>query len=152
ALADVPLREAELAAARATSVSAQTSVAQPVHLEAAAAEADAALAKVETELVNLPFQTRAAEARLRLARVTLERRKTGPEVVPGLSIEQSQTDADAATAQVDELKARLPRLEREAAALRLRRDAVRQQLKLRVEETRRAAEADANVKAAEARL
>src|SRR5262249_60892163 len=33
ALADVPLREAELAAARATSVAAQTSVAQPVHLE-----------------------------------------------------------------------------------------------------------------------
>src|SRR5262245_50843465 len=47
---DVRLREAELSAAQATLTAARTSLNQPIHLETAVAEAEAALAKLETEL------------------------------------------------------------------------------------------------------
>ncbi len=50
AKADLDLREAELDEARATLTAAVTRFEQPVHLEAALGEANAALAKIETEL------------------------------------------------------------------------------------------------------
>src|SRR5207248_172621 len=70
--ADLQIHEAELAQGCATVTAAQTRFRQPVHLEAAWAEAAATLAKTETERGNLPFQLRAAETRLRLARLDLE--------------------------------------------------------------------------------
>ena len=62
ALTDLQLREAELAEAKAARTAAATRYEQPVHLEAALAEADALLARVGTELQNLPFALRRARA------------------------------------------------------------------------------------------
>src|SRR5207253_2225797 len=67
--ADQRLRQAELVAMKAVLAAARTNVAQPVQLEAACAEAGAMLAQKETELGNLPFQLRAADAKLQLARI-----------------------------------------------------------------------------------
>src|SRR5690606_19559606 len=58
---------------------------------------------------------------------------------------------DASMAELKELQGREPQLEREAQALRQRRDALARQLELLIDETRQVAEAEAQVKAAEAR-
>ena len=111
--AEVHLREAELAVARAARDAAQTNLQQPVHLEAARAEADALLARAETELANLPFQLRAAEARKRLAQVDWENKTAVPGAVPALTVVQARSELDTATATVEELTNRQPRLEHE---------------------------------------
>ena len=70
AQANLKLREAELQQVEAAVHAAHTRFEQPVHLEAALGEAEAALADVETELKNLPFETRRAEAQLQFAERT----------------------------------------------------------------------------------
>src|SRR4051794_17332159 len=60
--AELQLRTAELESAQTALQSARTNVDQPVHLEAAGAEADAMLAQKETELGSLPFLLRSAES------------------------------------------------------------------------------------------
>jgi len=64
--ADFRLRKAERANAESGLRAAQTNLDKPVHLEAALAEAEAMLAQKETELGNLPFSLKSAEARLHL--------------------------------------------------------------------------------------
>src|SRR5207245_11144013 len=62
--ADLQLRQAEIVSAQAALQAARTNNEKPVHLEAMLAEAGAMLAQKETELGNLSFQLKAAEARL----------------------------------------------------------------------------------------
>jgi RND family efflux transporter MFP subunit len=149
---ELQLREAERASAQVNLKAAQTRVAQPLQLQAALAEADATLARSETELANLPFQLRAAESRQKFAKVNLDGKTAVAQTVAGFAISQAQSDLDSATASAEELKGRQVRLEREVQALTCRRDALRKQLELKTEETRQAGEAEANLKAAEARL
>src|SRR5262249_37805235 len=68
ARADVQLREGELAAAQAGLLAAQARLDQPLHLQVELADAEAALAKVETDLVQLPIQLKAALARQQFAK------------------------------------------------------------------------------------
>jgi len=149
---ELQLREAERGSARVNLKAAQTRVAQPLQLQAALAEADATLVRSETELANLPFQLRAAESRQKFAKVNLDGKTAVAQTVAGFAISQAQSDLDSAAATAEELKGRQVRLEREVQALTCRRDALRKQLELKTEETRQAGEAEANVKAAEARL
>jgi RND family efflux transporter MFP subunit len=152
--ADLRLRRADLAGTKAALAAARTNAAQPAHLQAALAEAEATLAQKETELGDLPFRLRTAESRLHLARAHLDR--LGPGYATGAVTERSYQEAEnelkAATASVDEIKAREPRLKREVEAQTDRRNAMRQRLELKTEETRQLAEAEATVEAAEARL
>lgn len=150
--ADFALRQAEIAGARSTLATARTNFAKPVSLEAAFAEADAALAQKETERAALPAQLRAAEAKLLLARQTLDgavRAASGVSVINRL---QYEADRDTCAAAADELKAKRDRIEREVAALARKRDALRQRLELKTEEARQLGEADAALHAAEARV
>ena len=62
ALADLKLREAEVEETRSQLKAAKTRFAQPVHLEASLREAEAALARTETLLKNLPFELQRAIA------------------------------------------------------------------------------------------
>ena len=146
------LKEAELAAVRATFVAAQAQVDRPVHLQAALADAESLLAKVKTELVNLPFVIRAAESRRQFAQQDLEGKKSVGEALAGRLVQRAQSDFDSATAALEELHARKPSLEAEAAALLHKCEALRSQLELKTEETRRLAEAGAGVRSAEARV
>ena len=146
------LREGELAAASAEATAARVAFEQPLELQAALADAESEFARLQKELTNLPFKVRAAAARLELARQDLEGKRQAGEAVAGRSLQRARNEFDAATAALDELRARQPGLEREAAAIEQKRDALQKQLDLRSEETRRLAEALANVQVSEARL
>jgi RND family efflux transporter MFP subunit len=151
AQADLQLREAELQSAEAEQQAARLQLENPVHLQAALAEARSQLTKAETELARNPFLVQAAEARYRYAVQSLEAKQSAGAAIPGDVLRQAQSEHDRAEAELRELQARLPRLEQEAAALRERQEALALQLELLVDEKRRASEADAQVKAAQAR-
>jgi len=146
------LREAERDAAEAVLRAARTNVAQPVHLEAAYADAEAALAMLETEINSLPFQVQAAEARRTLARQDLDGKQAAAEAIAGRSVQKSQHEFDAAAAALAELQQRAPNLVRQHEAWRRKCEALRTKLRLKTDETRAADEAKANLAAAEARL
>jgi RND family efflux transporter MFP subunit len=151
--AEAQMRQGELAQARAALTAAETRFRQPVHLEAALAEAAAALAKVETERAALPTQVRAAEARLKLARTDLEGKTAIGDrgAVSPRALAQSQSEWETAAAGVDELKARQTSLAREAEAMAARRDALKRQLELKTDEGRLLGDAEAGVTIADAR-
>jgi RND family efflux transporter MFP subunit len=151
--AQARLRRAEVASARANLAAACTSLEKPVHLLAAFAEADATLAQKQTEVTGVSFQLRTAQARLRLARASYDGKKQSAAAgaLPEIQLHQAQSELDSAAAAVEELQARTVRLGREVEAQALRRDALRQRLELKVEETRNLADAEAQMEAAAAR-
>lgn len=149
---DLALAEAELNSAKATLIAANRSFEHPVHLEAPVAEAEAELAKITTELKNVPFLVTAAEARLQLARQTLEGKRSAAGAIPGRSIQTAEKEFEQAKAAVNELKQRGPSLKAESEAWQRKCDALRRQLELKNEEHRRVGEAKAAVKSAEARV
>jgi RND family efflux transporter MFP subunit len=149
--ADLRLREAEVAGAKATLASARTNFDKPVSLEAAFAEADATLAQKETERATLPAQLKSAEARCLLARQTVGGAVRAGSAISALTMQQYEGERDMSHAAVEELKSRQARIEREIAAQTQRRDALRKRLELKTEETRQLGEAEAAQKAAEAR-
>jgi HlyD family secretion protein len=148
--AELRLREAELARAQAKWKTTRRRIESPVHLEAAVAEAEAAWAKVQTDLGTLPARLDAAEARLRFCRLDLEGKRAAQAAVSGRAVDQAQADLEAAAAAVEELKIRKTTLETERAALATRHDTLQRQLELKIDETGDADEAEANVQAAEA--
>jgi HlyD family secretion protein len=150
--ADVKLRAGELAAVRAGLVAAQVRLDTPLHLTVEVADAEAALAKVETELTTLPFQLRAARSRQQFAATDLDRKEKNAAAIPENAILRAKTDAEAADAAVEELQARQKRLPVEVAALKDKRDALRQKLQRKTDEVRQLAEAEASVRVAEARV
>ncbi len=86
--ATLHLREAEVQEAQATVDAAQTNLKIPAHLELPLAEADAALAVIQTELSNLPRQIERAEARLRLAEIDLHSKEKNKDAISGILIER----------------------------------------------------------------
>lgn len=148
--AELRLREAELARARAKWKTAGRRIQSPLHLEAPLAEAEAAWAKVQTELGTLPSQLDAAEARLRFCRLDLAGKLAAQSAVSGRAVDQARTELETAAAVVEELKTRQTKLASELAALATRRDTLQRQLELKIDETGEADEAAANVQAAEA--
>jgi RND family efflux transporter MFP subunit len=152
AKANQQLQEAALAEARAQLRAATTRFEQPVHLVATLGEAEAALAKIETELQNLPFATRRAEADLEFARQNLDGKRASEGAVAGRAIDQAHSSHDGARALVEELRDRRASLENERKAFVQRRDALETQLKLLADEKRDREEAAARVAAAAARV
>jgi RND family efflux transporter MFP subunit len=148
--AELRLREADLAKARANSTSARSRNKYPVHLEAPLSEAEAALAKVQTELGSLPAKLAAAEAHLRFARLDLDGKTAAKAALSQRAVDLAQSELETATAVVQEIQTRKGRLEAETAALSARRDTLKQQLDLKIDETRDVDTGEANVKAAEA--
>lgn len=152
ALADQKLREAELEVAQATLAAAKTRFEEPVHLEAALEEAEAALAKTDTQLRNLPFEIHQAEARLEFAKTDYEGKSAVEGAVAGRAIDEAKSRMLTARAMVDGLRDRETSLKKERAALIGRRDAVERQLELLTDEIKAKDEAAAQVKAATARV
>jgi len=150
--ADIRLREGELAGARAGRTAAKARRDRPIHLQVDLAEADAVLARTETERGNLAFQLRAAQVRQRFAHEDQEAKQKGSGSVPEVTIRKARSDLEAANAAVEELQARQQRLPVEIAALKDKRDALSQKLQYRIDEIRQAAEAEALVQVADARL
>lgn len=152
ALADLELREAELQQAKATLAAAETRFQQPVHLEAALGEAEATLAKIATELKNLPFEVRRAQADMSAMKKDYQGKLESKGVVSGTDIDIAKSKSDSAQALVEELGNRAASLEKEKAALTQRRDALKTQLALLADELKAKDEAAAQVRGAEARV
>ena len=152
AQADLRLREAEQRAAQATLHAATTRFEQPVHLEANVGEAEAELAVVETQLANLPFEIRRAEAALTYAKRNYEGKSSAGGSVAARVVDQAKSELASAQALAEELRKRGYSLTKQRTALGRRRDALQTQLELRIDERRAKDEAAANVDAAEARV
>lgn len=152
ALADLTLREAELDEANAASTAAETRFRQPVHLEAALGGSEAALAKNETALKNLPFAARRAEADYEAMKKDYEGKFSARGVVAGVEIDFAGSKVDSALALVEELRDRVDSLEKERAALVQRRNALKTQLELLADETKEKDKAQAKIKGAKARV
>ena len=152
ALANLDLRLAELEEAQAALDAARTRFEQPVHWDAAISEAQSLLARLNTEIKNLPFEIRRAEADLEAARQVHENKVAARGVVAGVEIDIAKSKVDAARALVEELHGRRASLMNEQEALRQRCHALRTQRKLLVDETQAKEAAMAKTQAAQARV
>lgn len=152
ALADLALRQAELDETRAALAAAETRFKQPVHLQAALGEAVAALARVQTQLKNLPFELRRAEADHEAVAKVYEGKQAASGVVAGIEIDLAKSKLASALALVEELRNRAGSLQSEQAALNQRREALETQLELLADEIRAKDEAAAKVQGGAARV
>lgn len=152
AIANRRLAEAELKRAEAAFVAARKRYEQPVHLEARLAEASAALAKVDTMLTNLPFETERAKAEMDFAERDYKRNVGAAQSLSEREIDQSKTDYETAKAYLQELQDRHTSLVSEQKAITQRRDALRDLLDMLADEIEAKDRADAQVKAQEARV
>ncbi|OYW25102.1 MAG: hypothetical protein B7Z55_00360, partial [Planctomycetales bacterium 12-60-4] len=150
--ADVRLREAEVLSARAAYAAAKTLFDEPISLQATLAEAEATLAKIETELARLPSSIRATEARRDFAEQEVASKEKARDAVPAITLQRARSDLEMALATLDEHRQQAKSLERERQASAKRRDVLRRQLELKVEETRQVAEMEAKMQAAEAQV
>ena len=152
AIADRQLAEAELKRAEAAFVAAKKRYEQPVHLEAKLAEASAALAKVDTMLANLPFETERAKAEMDFAERDYKRNVGAAQSLSEREIDQSKTDYETAKAYLQELQDRHTSLVSEQKAITQRRDALRDLLDMLADEIEAKDRAEAQVKAQQARV
>ena len=150
--ADLKLGQAQQQAVRATLAAARTRFERPVHLEAGLAEAEAELAAVQTQLANLPFETRRAEAILAYAKGSYEAKSSAGDAITGRAIEEARSQYESARALAEELRGRVTPLERQKTALARRRDALQVQLELRADERRAKDESEADLQAVAARV
>ncbi len=146
------LRRAELKSMEADSKAAKRRIENPVHLQAALAEAESTLAKNETELAKIPFLIESAEAQLKYANDNLSGKEAALGAVAGRLVNQARSERDIGDATVNELRQRSPRLASEIVALRARVSALYEQLNLLIEESRQLEDAVAKVEAAKAKL
>jgi HlyD family secretion protein len=152
AIANRQLAEAELERSKATLVAATTRFNQPVHLEAALAEADTSLAKINTMLKNLPFETQRAELQMKFSMRDYQRNLAATTSVSEREIDQAKTELETTKALLRELQDREASLQREKTAIGQRREALNVQLQLLADETQAKDESQASVKSAEARV
>ncbi len=152
ALAELKLREAELENARAALSAATVRFEQPVHLEAELGDAEAMLAKLETQLKNLPFEIRRAEAERDFLQKDYDGKFSAKDAVSARAVDKAESDLASAKALVEELRDRVASLAKEQTALAQRRDALRTQLELLADERQAKDEAAARVKAAAAAI
>jgi RND family efflux transporter MFP subunit len=146
------LRKSERTVAQAGLEAAQTTFDQPVQLEAAHAEAEAELARLNTEIKNLPFLIKAAEARLTFADQELTRKKAVGNALATRIVQMAQSECDSATAALQELKERGPTLEIQQKAWQRKCDALHRRLTMKTDEARALAEAKAQVESAGTRV
>ena len=125
---------------------------EPIQLQAALAEAEAQLAKVQTELNRLPSLQRAAQAKVTLAEKEVESKTKSQDAVAGIIVQRARSELEVARALIDEYEAQTKSLALERVALTKRRDVVQRQLELKVEETRNLAEADAKRHSSDAQV
>jgi hypothetical protein len=126
--------------------------AEPLPLISALAEADAVLAKIETELARLPTLIRAAESKREFSERELAGKSQVKDSIAAISIQRVKSDLETARAQVDEHLQQTKSLERERQALTKRCDVLKRQLDIKVDETRRLSEAKAQLQVTEAQL
>lgn len=151
-LADLKLREAELEEAQVLLAAATTRLEQPVHLEALLAEAEVALAKIESQVESAPFEIRRAEAQFELAKRNYEGKSALKGVVAGRAIDEARSALTTATASLEDLQAQKAPLRKEQKALVAHRDALKTLFELKAGELKAKRETEAKLKVAQARV
>ncbi len=136
------IREGELSGAQAEYDAAKLRLEHPVHLQVQLADSQSAIAKVHTELANLPYLIESAAANLKFALSDLKGKQSAQGAISGRIIERSESEYAVAQARLEELRNRQPFLQRESDALQGKVEVQQKQLELLVEENRqlRAAE------------
>ena len=152
ALADLELRQAELEETQATLTASEIRLQKPVHLEAALGQSEAALAQIQIQLTNFPFEIVRAEADYEAMKRDYEGKIAAKGVVAGVAIDLARSRHISAEALLEELQDRLESLRKGASGLTQRRDALRTELELLTDETRQRDASKAQVRAARARL
>jgi len=152
AIANRQLAEAELERSEAACAAAKTRFDQPVHLEAKLATADADLAKINTSLTNLPFETQRAESELKFTQRNFDRMEKAANSVSQREIDRARADYETAQAQLAEFRDRKFSLEKELSAVKQKRDAINLQLQLLIDETKEKDETLAMLDVAKAKL
>jgi multidrug efflux pump subunit AcrA (membrane-fusion protein) len=152
AAADLIINEAAVSIVKAEVQAAHTKFEKPVHLEAALSEAQAALAAVTTDLTNLPFELRRAEAQLKFAEKDYQGKQSSQGSVSERAVNEALSALDTVRATVEELRTRSDTLAAQQAALIRRRDALKVQLELLADETQAKQQADAKLQEATAKL
>lgn len=152
ARADEKLRRAEVDQAKANLAAAITRFEQPVHLEAALSQAEAELAKTETLLKDLPFHLKRAQADYDANLKDYEGKQAARDVVAGIDVDKAESARDSSLASVEEYRDRIVSTRKEQSALIDKRDALQTQLELLADERKARDEAQAKLKAAEARV
>ena len=144
------IRDGEVNRAKAELKAARILAANPVHLEVQLADAQSTMAKAQTELAKLPFLIDAAEANAQYAMSSMEGKRKARGAISDRIIGRSESEHAAADAELQELRSRMPNLQREVDALANKVDAIKRQIDLLVDETRRVEEAEAKLQTAEA--
>ena len=144
------IRDGEVSRANAEHDAAVIRFENPVHLQVQLADAQSTLAKAQSELMALPYRITAAEANLKFARNSMEGKRLAKGAISDRIIDRSESDHDAAEAELQELRSRIPNLQREVDALSDKVEVIKRQLKLLVEETRQVEEAKARLQSAKA--
>ena len=144
------MRKGEVEEAQATLTAARTNLEFPTQLELPLAEAEVALATLETELTNLPNLLKRAEARLRLADADWQAKSENKQSIQAILVVRAQSEFDVAQSEVDELTKRRPALELQRAALVRKRAAAAKRLELKTDETRAVSGAIAHLSSFEA--
>ena len=150
--AEVQNQRAILDAARAALDAAKVYFREPISLQAGLAEAEAQLAKVQTELNRLPSLQRAAQAKVTLAEKEFESKSKSQDAVAAIIVQRARSELEIARASIDEYEAQTESLLFERVALTKRRDVVMRQLELKVEETRNLADAAAKLHSSDAQV
>jgi RND family efflux transporter MFP subunit len=144
------IRAGELARAEAERDAARIRLENPVHRQVELADARSLLARAKTEYAKLPFLIEAAEANAEFAQSSLQGKLAAESALAGRIVEQARSKQAAALADLRELRQRGPNLEKEIEALQAKVDALAEQLRLLVDETRQLREAEAAVQSATA--
>ncbi|MBA2114183.1 efflux RND transporter periplasmic adaptor subunit [Bremerella alba] len=152
AVADRDLRQAEVEQSQAALNAANVRVEQPVHLEAQLAEAQAQVSRIDTQLQNLPFEVRRAEAMREYAHIDHQRKVDAGVAVSKSSVDQAISRLTTAEASLEELVQRKGTLQAEKVAWSKRQEALQTRLDLLVDELEAKATAQAELQAAKARL
>ncbi|NOY40448.1 MAG: HlyD family efflux transporter periplasmic adaptor subunit [Planctomycetes bacterium] len=145
------LQQAEVDRAAATLTAAKTNLAKPVNLQASLADAGAILAETQLALGNLPYALDAAQTKQKLAAENVRRKVLAGDAITGRILREARAELATATNAVNELTARKPTLSLQLKSLQQKWDVSAEKLKLLTEETRAAAEAEANFTVAKAK-
>lgn len=150
--AEVQHRRAVLDSSKATLEAAKVYFREPIQLQSALAEAEAQLAKVQTEFNRLPALLRATQSKVALAEKEVESKTKSQDAVAAIIVQRARSDLEVARASLDDYAAQAESLGLERVALSKRRDVLKRQLELKVEETRNLAEASAKVHSSDAQV
>lgn len=152
AMADTKLRQADLEAAEAELKSAELVLNHPIKLQAALADAQARLAEIEGELSVLPLQMTAADSDLDTIEQDVANKRNAGAAIAGRILREAENNLAKAKAVKEQLAIKRPMLERQRISHLRKSEVLKEQLRLKLDEHRRVASAQAALKAARAKL